>query len=188
MREIGYQAHTPTRIAFWKQRTGPKCCYFHRSSTHITADCTVLAKSTARANASAPPDRFFVANISPPAPIHQQPTRTPAHVPSTPTPSAPTPAPASRHVIHEKIPIPPPDPAADELPALSRHVASTTKYDQTDDAFDFVIDHCYNSTVDYYFPRSYHVAFYSKPYAAATRILTLSMPPHFPSLHSVAVI
>ena len=84
MREIGFRAHTPARIAYWQQLAGDGMCYYHRTR-HSSQTCTRILRATERANAGLAPSSTFIPNprfqtTAPPTP----PPYTPSNAPQPP--------------------------------------------------------------------------------------------------------
>jgi deoxyuridine 5'-triphosphate nucleotidohydrolase len=110
MREIGFRVHTPSRIAYWKSMTQPINCYFHRTNTHTTDQCSRLQRAIQRASSGTAPTSTFVPNpafcqpTSPqphsPSPVHPPPPPPP---PPRPAPTPPLPPPAARIVASTMV-------------------------------------------------------------------------------------
>ena len=102
MREIGFRAHTPTRIAFWQQLAGPGMCYYHRLP-HSSSTCTRLQRAQQRANNGTVPTSTFIPNprfSTPITPTTNPSPRPPPNPSPMPTPTPPT-TPSARHVTTE---------------------------------------------------------------------------------------
>ena len=91
MREIGFHCHTQARQTYWQSLTSRNFCYYHRTSTHTSQNCTKLRTSIDKAQAGTPPTRPFVPNPTfqapPPPPSNTIPPSSAPPPPSQPSTS-----------------------------------------------------------------------------------------------------
>jgi deoxyuridine 5'-triphosphate nucleotidohydrolase len=118
MREIGFRVHDQARINYWQSQTQPNNCYYHRTNTHPTSQCSRLQRAIQRSSSGSAPTSTFIPN-----PLYCLPTSPPSPSPTPPPTNIPPPPPPPRTPLH-----PPPQPPA------ARVVASTMVEDVSSDS------------------------------------------------------
>ena len=153
MREIGFRAHTQARKAYWQSLTQPHFCYFHRTDSHNSSNCSRMKRAMQMASSGSAPTSPFTPNLR----FQASPTAPPPSS-TQPTPPTPTPAPQQRPSPSTPAPTPaprPPPPAA-HTPTL-RRVTQSNDQSEDDSVTANDIEHInnYNYDADYY-PRILH--------------------------------